>query len=497
MLSGINPIMKNNEKIVAPSRYLAILVSIHIFLFTLIPALSRTVLPLDTLEGLTWGAQWQWGYDKNPYLNAWMSQIFSWIGGASGWSLYLASQLCVALCFFAIYRLGKKFFSPAVAVCSAFLLEGIYYLTIASPQFNDNMLELALWPMAALFFYEALTENKLRSWLLMGVMLGLGLMAKYLTILLIVAFGLFALINPKARTCFKAKGFYLAVLACALIISPHVVWLFSHDFITITYAFNRAEHVSHFSNHFLFAFKFAAEQFLALLPSILLSLWFLKSRDKRRALSQFDKQFFFYVLAGPFWLLLLLSMVRGYALEPMWGVPFLASFTLIIVACWKPVLTRVRFLGLFYTALVLLLTVASVFTISVVFSPFSSNCRATAYYPGRALAHIVSQRWDAQYNVPVSYVAGPRWEAGNVAFYSQDKPSVYMEWNPKVSTWIDESQLKKNGAVFIWSIPHTDHPHLPKDLGTRFPGLILQSPVTLMQGDCKTSVSLAFLPPVG
>ena len=490
--AGTDHIMENERSIDRPWRFLVALVSLHVFLWTLIPWLSRTALPLDTLEGLTWGHAWQWGYDKNPYLNAWISEIF---GYAGEWALYFASSLCVAICFWAIYQLAKKFFTPVQSVACAFLLEGIYYLTISVPQFNDNVLELALWPMAALFFYNALAEQKTRDWLLVGLVLGLSLMAKYLAVILMLPMLLFLLINPDARVSFKRKGLYLSVIPFALLTVPHIVWLFQNDFITMTYAFDRAERAWHFTNHFKFAFKFAGEQLLALLPSVLLSLWFIQSRNKSEHLSLFKKQFLLFVCAGPFITIVLLSMVKGYALEPMWGVPLLAPLTLIIMAMWKPALTQFRFMGLFTSSLVLLLLVTTVYGISTAYSPFSSNCKATAYYPGPQIAARITQLWREHSDAPLSFVAGPRWEAGNVAFYSADRPQVYMEFNPRVSTWIDEDELREKGAVFVWQLNPGSSKGKPSDLQKRFPAMRILPAEVFKQGACDDYLGVAILLP--
>lgn len=478
-----------------PQRWLYALIGLHVFLWTLIPALTRKALPLDVIEGLSWGHEWQWGYDKNPYLNAWVSEVFSWIGGASGWSLYLASQLCVAGCFWSVWRLAEKMLTPLQAVSAAFLLEGIYYITIVSPQFNDNMLELVLWPLSALFLYQAIERDRWRDWLLMGLCLGLGLMAKYLTALLMAGMGLFLLINPRGRAVFFRPGFYVSALFFFILVLPHIYWLFTHDFITIQYAFKRAERVNYWVHHVDYAFRFAVEQALALLPSVILSLWFMKSRDATQRLGRHNTQFLWCVLAGPFLFLLLLSVIQGYALEPMWGIPFLTPFVIILVAIWKPRINRRRFFGLFYSALSVFFSITVFYALSMVYSPFTSPCRATAYFPGPRLAQYVTTLWHQRYGTPLSYVAGDRWEAGNVAFYSPDRPSVFMEWNPQVSPWVDESEMHQRGAVFVWTIQSEGEVSLSSSLRVRYPSAIELPPVAFEEGQCLARFGVAVLSP--
>jgi hypothetical protein len=70
-------------------------------------------------------------------------------------------------------------------------------------------------------------------------------------------------------------------------------------------------------------------------------------------------------------------------------------------------------------------------------------------YPAQAIADYATQQWWNQYHKPLKYIAGSRYIAGYIAFYSKDHPSVYVEWNNQFSPWININDLKKYGAVFI------------------------------------------------
>jgi hypothetical protein len=77
---------------------------------------------------------------------------------------------------------------------------------------------------------------------------------------------------------------------------------------------------------------------------------------------------------------------------------------------------------------------------------------SSANFPGKIIATQLTQTWHEKFHTPLAYVAGSRWVAGNVAFYSADRPAVYIDWNKSFSPWIDEKKLKSTGAVFIWDL---------------------------------------------
>ena len=66
----------------------------HLIVWTLIPSISNTNLPLDTIEALAWGTNIDWGYNKHPPLSAWCVEAFYQIFRNQDWAyIFLASYL--------------------------------------------------------------------------------------------------------------------------------------------------------------------------------------------------------------------------------------------------------------------------------------------------------------------------------------------------------------------------------------------------------------------
>ena len=99
----VNTTIKSTEA----NYWFLLFIFIHVMAWTLAPTLVRFNLPMDSIEGATWGHQLEWGYDKNPFLNGWLTALAVFIGGKSGWTVYLFSQLSVALGFLGSMETGK------------------------------------------------------------------------------------------------------------------------------------------------------------------------------------------------------------------------------------------------------------------------------------------------------------------------------------------------------------------------------------------------------
>ncbi|HVY53512.1 MAG TPA: glycosyltransferase family 39 protein [Gammaproteobacteria bacterium] len=472
---------------------------IHVLAWTLVPFFVRYTLPLDSMEGYVWGQQLQWGYDKNPFMNGWLTALAVYWGGYSGWMIYFFSQLSVAFCFWGVWRLGKKILPPVYALLGVLLLEAVQYYNFHAIDFNDNTLELSLWALLSLCFYQALRGRTAKeinwAWIGCGIFAGLCMMTKYYSVVLFAPMLLFFVLFKENYAALKRPGFYLGVILFLAIITPHIVWLFSHDFVTITYAFDRVSSPPTLWNHITYPWQFFYEQFEAILPALLLALILLLGKkpalQKTLSLTRFDKTFLIIVGLGPFLCTALLSFLAGFKLRAGWGEPLFSLGGLLLIAYLQPRMTPTKlysFVGILASLLLLALGGYSKAFIDGK-KPSSAN------FPGAVLARNLTHVWHERYHQALPYVAGSRWLSGNIAFYSHDHPKVYINWNKKFSPWINESELKEKGAIFIWG---KDEP-LPQDFKERFPNIEQQQIVHLTWYRNKNlppiEVNVAFLPP--
>lgn len=486
-------------------RWFYLFVVIHFLAWTIVPALTRINLPLDSIEGILWGHQLEWGYDKNPFLNGWLSALAVFLDGQSGILVYAFSQLSVIACVWAVWRLAKNILHPTNALLAVMLLEGIQYFNLHAIDFNDNTLELSTWALCMLSLYGVLRmenrayKQRICLWLATGFFAALGMMAKYYTAALLAAMFLFILSDKNGRAQLKTLPPYLGLALFCAIILPHVIWLFSHDFVTITYVFERTNSQPYWANHFYYPLEFAWQQFETFLPAFIIGfmLWLCtKTANTQRPvrLSNYNKKFLLLVGAGPFLLTLILSLITGIKLRAGWGMPLQSLWTIILLAILRPEPNRQQsyfFIGGMYCLTALLLFG---YHISIT----NSNSASSANFPGREIADKITKEWHERYHTPLTYVAGSRWIGGNIGFYSKDHPSVFISWETRRSPWINLDDLNTKGSVFVWNI--SENEDMPKSVRQQFGHL--QQPV-VMSFDWKrnthhlppTKVGVAFLPP--
>lgn len=476
-------------------------IALHLICWTAIPALVRYNLPLDAIEGTIWGHQLEWGYDKNPFLNGWLTALATYLGGPSGWMIYLFSQLSVTACLWSVWQVGKRMMPATYALVGMMLLEAVQYFNFHSIDFNDNTLELGLWALTVYSFYRALRTPHILFWLLTGAFAGLGMMAKYYTAALLAALTLFLFWDQESRKQLKTKKPYAGLFVFLAICLPHFIWLFFHDFITVTYVFDRAHSEPHWTNHFYFPAQYIWQQLQVLLPTLVLFAFLLLGKKPllnrpRFQLTSFDRAFLCCAAFGPLLLTVLLSLLLGIKLRAGWGMPLLSFWGLVIVALVQPALTSAKLHRFIAATFILLATLLIGYSLSLVNSPDESS----ANFPGQAVADRITQLWHDKYHTELKYVAGSRWVGGNVGFYSKDQPAVFIEWDKRKAPWIDLDKMQKEGAVFLWSI--TDHESMPAAVAKQYPRL---EKTTILEFDWQRNryhlspikIGIAVLPPIG
>src|SRR5258708_20269033 len=165
-------------------------------------------LPLDIIEALTYGREWQFGYDKLPPLPWWLVET-AHRAFDSDIAYYALGQLSVLAAFAAVWAFMLRIATPAAAAASVLIIDGLHFFNFTAPKFNHDVIQLPFWALAGLSFHGALRTRRLGHWAVLGVALGLAFWAKYFVIVLGLPLLLFMAVDPRARRHLASPGPYL------------------------------------------------------------------------------------------------------------------------------------------------------------------------------------------------------------------------------------------------------------------------------------------------
>jgi 4-amino-4-deoxy-L-arabinose transferase-like glycosyltransferase len=478
-----------------PRQGFALFAVIHAALWTALPATLYPNLPLDLIEALTYGREWQLGYDKLPPLPWWTVEIAYRLFGFDT-VYYLIAQITVLAAFALVWMLARRIVGPAGALAAVLIVDGLHYFNFTAPKFNHDVIQLPFWALAGLAFHGALRGGRMRDWGLLGVALGVALWAKYFVVMLAVPLGLFLLIDRDARPALRTAGPYVAALIALLIALPHLVWLVENDFLPFRYAEARAAPVRGLIDHALHPLAFMAGQALWLLPAAVIALPLVRPRSAAKPVADaFDRRIVTLLAFGPAALLIAGSAVSGRGLITMWGYPLWLFLGLWIVLAAGPALAQARLkrIALAWAAVTALYAVAFIAQYGVL--PFFDHRYRASLFPADRLGAEISTRFRAATGKPLAYVIGSMWLGGNISRYSAERPRTLIDGRPERAPWIDLADLKRRGAVVIWS--DGDRTTVPETYAALAPHAEVQPPLTLPMrwGNGAMTFGWAIVPP--
>lgn len=492
------------------ARRTAWLIGLHALAWTLAPALARSNAPLDVIEIVYWGREWQAGYFKHPPLPSWILEVVARTFPGSDWPFYALSQLAVGVCFYAVWRLGLTFGSARRAFYGALLLEACWFYNYVSPEFNHSVCMFPLWALAVLALRRATTEGRLHHWLAFGIWIGLGLLTKYNTGALVVAALGYALSDRRRRAQWRTLGPWAAIATCTALCLPHLRWAIASGWQTLDYLADRTAPDLSPVARLVRPFAFLASGSFAALPVALVAWplfgfrWRLRSDLRTRA--QGAAKFALFLFGGPLLVYLLLSAATGAKIRHAHGAPLwiLLGPTLLAVFEVRGDPRTRRFFLRFAVAVAVGWALGGI--VRDVAGPILTGRASRTHFPGRALAREVRTRYREVTNAPLSIVGGEWWLAGNVGLYDPERPSVYcggsgmneIDSPPEFSPWTSDAAVARRGAVFLWSEERHGR-EIPDVLRARFPALKQATSIVLRQHSIVPTpdvrVGIAIAPP--
>src|ERR1700728_2814849 len=462
--------------------------AIHLVLWTVAPTIFCRDLPIDPLEGLAYGQEFQLGYWKHPPLPWWILGAVHRIAGPHLWAYFLLGQATAIACVWMIWRLGRELLTPLEAFVAVVLLDGYLELNFNSKEFNHGLIELPLFGAIGWFLYRAFMHGRRRDWILAGLFFALAFYGKYSAVLLLVPLLLFAALEPRARRCWQTPGPYLAMLAFAVLMAPHLLWLTANEFRPIWFFEHASEPVPGVIG-LLGAVALFIVRSLTLIAGTFAMFIALAGSGDRRLMptdpaERFSRRYIATLTLGPLCLILVANLVSGRSFPMHWSNEFWCFTSLCLMLFWRPVLDQAALLrlGIGWATVTAVLIGAAAAT--DVFWVGQSGFGRTQF-PGAQFAAAVADIWRRETGQPLGYLAGDYWLVGNVIMYSHDRPIFYIRPTESFTPWIDEADVVSRGAMLLWSskvgenkIPEAP---MPDAFRAKFPTAKIGDPLTIRE----------------
>lgn len=214
------------------------------FIVFLFRAVFTWQVPLidDEAYHWSWTQNLMLSYYDHPGMVAWLESLSLMIFGPTYWGVRFPSLVCYALAVWMVYKLAKDLFDAEVATATAFIMLwsplwgfGGY---VASPEPPFMLLTISsCW----VFWQGVRPDSKkwslLKTWLWLGLLMGLGLNSKFIIALLAPGFLLYLLLTPEHRKDLLRPWPWVGLIIATVICVPIFLWNIQFDWPGFRYQF--------------------------------------------------------------------------------------------------------------------------------------------------------------------------------------------------------------------------------------------------------------------
>ena len=493
-------------------------------LWVLLPTFFHPAYRIDVLELQIIGKEWQLSTAKHPMLPAWILETVNLITNHTFAAPFIAAQLCVLLTLWSIWSFAKTVLSPKLALWGTLAMFPYCFFTIESTQYNQNIVLIALWTLTVSRLFLAVTRDRLRDWIIVGVALGFAFHAKYSAAFLVLAILFYMAICSFPRQRWKGIGPYLTTVIALLIFLPHLIWLYQHDFVCFRYveASVEAKGKDTLVSFVISPLLFLAGQlsFVILSTLILIPLlgWRWKIRKAESNLQAEARKYLGLMVGLPLGLHVLVSLIARVQLTPDYGAVFWPFFGIFLLLAfkWNATPQTVKHSFRLFVLAEFAMVVALIF--HAVVQPYVLGDVRQFHFPMQALGVAADKIWGEHSTQPCPYTTGDWRIAANAAITMKDRPSVLFYYNGSYSGienmsasptgfWASDADVNEKGGLVFWSLPNDAakatsdvSPDVPDYVLQRFPNAMVQQESIVLPYQTKAHVpplqiGVAVVPP--
>lgn len=277
----------------------------------------RYELMRDEMLYFNMGEHLSTGYATVPPVTGFLAFLSNYIFGFSvfGIRFFPAIMGAVSLYIIAsiVRELGGGITALVIAASSYLLAPGFLLVnTLLTP----NAAEELLWLLATWKIFRMVRTGNHRLWIIIGIISGIGFLNKYSILFLIAGF-LAAFILSGNRKILASKYFLLSVLIGLVIVSPNILWQYSHGWPVVSHMSELRSNQLDLTGYLYFPvslFSFCQGSSIILLAGLTALLFF---RDERQ---------YRYLGIASLTILLLFMLGKGKGYYALGVIPFLLAY---------------------------------------------------------------------------------------------------------------------------------------------------------------------------
>lgn len=406
----------------------------------------------DMAEAFAWGREFQLGYNQHPPFWAWICGLWFLLFPRTEWAFGLLSSLNAGIGLWAAWMLIGDFAEGRKRMAAWLLLLLTPLYTFYAFKYNANIIFLSIWPWTLHYFMKSMQIRTIGNAIAFGILIGIALISKYYALILVTTCFLAALQHPSRRKYFASASPYISAIAAAAVCAPHVWWLLTHRAPPVRYL----ESITGWSWPYIVVHaKNALFDALGANLGVVLVVGLVTWTSRRDGLVTFGpnpRGPTFRVLATLALTPLVLTIASALALrttiksEMVIGTFPLVPLLVIELGGVRDIDRLYRISARLAAALTLgaLALSPAIAWFRTYLSPIAMKAS-----PFQEVALAATNLWHDRTSLPLTYVAGTDWYENATAFYSPDRPHVFVHFDYSRNLWVTPEDITKHGLLSV------------------------------------------------
>jgi len=420
--------------------------AVYLVLWTIYGTISKSSQGLhpDMTELIAWSRDLAWGY-KHPPLAAAIVRLWFSVFPVAEWSYYLLAMAMPTLTLWIVWRLSADYLDAEKRVAGLALLMLVPFFNFHALKFNVNTVLMPAWAAATFWFLRSYQTRGALYAALAGAGAAACMLGKYWSVFLLVGLAIAALIDKRRAVYFRSAAPWITVAVGLIVLAPHLIWLYRHDFAPFGYAMTVHGSQSLAATAYSVLGYLAGSIGYVAIPVIVVLA---AARPSRATFADMvwpaddDRR----LAAAAFWGPLLLpaagALASGTEITSLWSM---SAWTLLPVLLLSPPALTLRAID---TRRILAAAVAVPLVMLIASPAIAILAQRTGPPPNSAqaalLADEVERLWHETTPQPLRFVGGAGDLADGVATYAVERPRVLTDMPAP-----DASTLAHRGMAIV------------------------------------------------
>ncbi len=451
------------------------------FLWVLVPSIFYSAPPGEVADVVAVGRELTFGASHGPQLAYWLAEFALRATGGHIFGIYLLSQICILVAYWAVFQFGRAIIGDRHAVLAVLLMTGISVFTIGSPDFGPDILMMPLWALTLLHFWRATSENRELYWLAVGLDICLMLLTSHLALVLVAALLVFIAMYPRARANIRTPGALVAGILTAFMLVVSIAVL--KQGAPLVADFGQTSKLISIDRNLmswlqLLALVVIAHAGACILIVLSSNLWRSGQTEAaaiaRAPIDPYARVMIYYFALVPLVAMMIFAAITGKSDLASVAPLFVLSGLAIVVAGGDTILVHhQRVLSAAWFALLMLPPALAAVGVLALPALFAVDLKAAQ--PADQIARYFTENFERRTGRTLDVVAGDARLATLIGLASASRPHVLYEPGKGLPTLATPQQAIEKGAVVVWRA--TDNAGTPPpEIKAQFPNIVPEVP---------------------